>query len=354
MKVGVHLLQTDLRGVPEEYHLSPSAHPNGRTEVQPQDFLALVDANRKRSIPLIRKIGKICSEKILKSEVTNWAAKQPQSVSIHSITFTYSYSEAKTEMKTRFLAILMLGLLTAQVGATQIEVTVTTTGPVGLAPAFAAFHDGSYDIFDLGGTATSGLELLAEVGDASDILSEAGAAGVTTSGAFAPGGPFAPNGGTGSHTFTVDPTDNMFSLASMLLPSNDYFIGTDNAIDITSLHNGPIGLSLAFNLSNVYDAGTEEEDFAFAPGGGLVGITTAADPAGGTATANAISLVGGPDPFASFANIEPVGFDTTTIDFTSGPVANITLTVVPEPGTLTLAGAGIAGLVLARRRRRQR
>ena len=137
----------------------------------------------------------------------------------------------------------------------------------------------------------------------------------------------------------------------MILPSNDWFTGTDSAVDVSGLIGAPIGTSISFALSNGYDAGTESEDFAFAPGGGLVGITTPSDPPGGTATSNPISLVSGPDPFSVFANIEPAGFDTSSIDFTTGPIANVTLTVVPEPASLGMAGLALLGLIGCLRRR---
>ena len=64
-----------------------------------------------------------------------------------------------------------------------------------------------------------------------------------------------------------------------------------------------------------------------------------------------ISVVSGPDPFGSFANIEPAGFDTTAADFSGGPIARVTLTVVPEPSVALL---GLLGgvLMLGRRNRR--
>ncbi len=249
-------------------------------------------------------------------------------------------------------AVLFVGILTSSALAqTQIEVKVTTTGPVGLAPTFAAFHDGSYDIFDSGSNASPGLELLAELGDASVIVDEAMTAGVSSAAGFAPGGPFAPNGGMGSHVFMVDDGDSSFSLAAMILPSNDWFIGTGNAIDVSSLLGASAGTSLSFDLSTVYDAGTELEDFTYAPGGGLVGITTAATPPGGTATSDPISAVTGADPFSVFANIEPADFDTSSIAFNAGPVASISLTVVPEPSTVSLGGLAAMGLLLVRRRR---
>lgn len=246
--------------------------------------------------------------------------------------------------------ILVLALAIAASGQTQIEVKVTTTGPVGLAPVFGAFHDGSYDIFDTGSNASAGLELLAELGDASMIIGEATSAGANAAG-FAPGGPFAPNGGMGSHIFTVDGSESSFSIASMVLPSNDWFIGTGSAVDVTSLLGAAPGTMLSFDLSTVYDAGTELEDFTYAPGGGLVGITTASTPPGGTETSDPISAVMGDDPFAVFLNIEPAGFDTSSISFAGGPVANVSLTVVPEPTSLGLAGLGLLGLLQVRRRR---
>jgi hypothetical protein len=249
----------------------------------------------------------------------------------------------------RFLAFV-LSITAVPYGAavyaqTQIEVSVTTAGPVGLAPVFVAFHDGSYDIFNVDGAsmASPGLELLAELGDVSVLVADA-PTGVTAAG-FAPGGPFVPGGGTGSAVFTVADGQTSFSMAAMILPSNDWFIGLNDAMDISGLIGAQPGTSIAFDLNNGYDAGTETEDFSFAPGGGLVGITTPADPPGGTETSDPISLVSGPDPYAAFANIGPPDFDTTAIDFTSGAIANVTLTVVPEPRSMGLVGLALLSLI---------
>ena len=253
-------------------------------------------------------------------------------------------------VKKRGLGLLLVGAIAASAStaeAVSIRVDVETTGPVGLAPAFVAFHDGSYDIFNVGDVASADLELLAELGDPSALVGAA-PAGVTAGG-FAPGGPFAPNGGSGSAVFSVTTEQSSFSFASMVLPSNDYFVGTDNPINIASLVSGSNGDSVTVEFFNVYDAGTELEDLAFAPGGPLVGILTPSDPPGGVETAEPIAIVLGPDPFGSFANL-PAGFDTTGIDFTNGSVARVTLTVVPEPATFGLTMLAGGALLMARRR----
>jgi len=248
--------------------------------------------------------------------------------------------------------LILSALLTAPsiaTAATTIRVDLTTTGPVGFAPAFAGFHDGTAgDLFNVGSNASAGLEALAEVGDTAAITTEFAGQNFAT---FAAGGPFVPNGGTGSFTFTVEDTgQGFFSLATMLLPSNDWFTGTDNPINISGLLGAGIGTFQDISLSNVYDGGTEAEDFMFGPGGGLVGIMVpGTDPGAGTATANSISMVTGPDPFGTFANI-PGGFDTNTIDFTGSPVGTVRLTVVPEPSSALLMS--LAGLGLISRRRR--
>ena len=64
-----------------------------------------------------------------------------------------------------------------------------------------------------------------------------------------------------------------------------------------------------------------------------------------------ISLVTGPDPYAAFANLEPANFDTSSIDFTGAPIATVTLTVVPEPASLSLVGSAAMALFGFLRRR---
>lgn len=105
-------------------------------------------------------------------------------------------------------------------------------------------------------------------------------------------------------------------------------------------------------MATVWDAGTELEDFAFSAGNPIGGIT---DPAGdapnGTAQGGVISVADGTDPFSVFANA-PAGFDTAGFDFNAGgPIATVTLTVVPEPSTAAFLGLVGLGILMRRRRR---
>ena len=231
----------------------------------------------------------------------------------------------------------LLVLATFSHGQTQLQVTVETVGPVGLAPSIINFSDGSYDIFDVGADASAALEELAETGSPAGFSPPSG--GPLLGPGVGPDSPpiFAPNGASASTVFAIDDAHNTFQLAAMVLPSNDWFIGNDNAFDISSLIGAPLGTSMKFEFSSVYDAGTEQEDFAFSPGNGLIGVSTpgGGDPDFGTDTpGEVVSLVTGPDPFGSFLNI-PKGYDTTAADFTGGSIASVTITTVPEPALLS-------------------
>jgi len=249
-------------------------------------------------------------------------------------------------------SILGLAFSLSAPAATMIEVRVETLGPVGLAPSIAGFSDGSFDIFDAGAAASAALETIAETGSPAGFAPPSG--GAVLGPGVGPGSPpvFAPGGAFASTIFSVADGHTRFNLAAMVLPSNDWFIGNGDSFDVSSLLGSGNGTTLSFVFSSVWDAGTELEDFDFAAGNPLVGITNPGDggPDSGADQGGVVSLVGGPDPFASFANLEPAGFDTAGIDFSGGPVARVTLTVVPEPSSGAMALLGAALIVVRRRR----
>ncbi|MEB3342385.1 spondin domain-containing protein [Okeania sp.] len=131
-------------------------------------------------------------------------------------------------------------------------------------PVWVGFHNGGFDLFDINEVASEGLERIAEDGSPDGIAtefvnSEAGStAGVISS----PNGPFT-QGNTGIQAFEVDETqDTFFSYASMILPSNDAFIGNESALAYEVFDNTGNLLEVDFIVSGnrVWDAGTEIND----------------------------------------------------------------------------------------------
>ncbi|MEJ2433978.1 MAG: spondin domain-containing protein, partial [Pseudolabrys sp.] len=92
-----------------------------------------------------------------------------------------------------------------------------------MSPAFYGLHGASYSVFEPGGTASTGLERLAEDGDPTELVSEALDDDVQ---ADAAGDAPVPPGD--SLEFTVTPTDDdpLLSFATMIVESNDVVIAT--------------------------------------------------------------------------------------------------------------------------------
>jgi len=284
------------------------------------------------------------------------------------------------------LAGLTAAALTGSATAAQVQVEVTNVGPnggVAITPLWVGFHDGSFDSYNGGLSTQEGLERVAEDGNtaplSADFLAgntyvQGGVSGVFATGqttgrvdgtiASAGPPPIEP-GESASQIFdiAVDGTNRYFSYASMVLPSNDYFIANGNALahDLSSLYNAPAGTQITFFIgTTVNDAGTEVNDFSTSAATGLFPQLGLGDGQGGPNTgADENGVIRNVDgiPFAGFLN-SPSDLDTNPdaalIDFNRGDlyadgIAQVTITVVPEPGSLALLGIG--GLALIRRRR---
>ncbi|MDB4288072.1 spondin domain-containing protein, partial [bacterium] len=146
--------------------------------------------------------------------------------------------------------IVSLSALISSANGASLRITVEASSNVGLAPALLSFHNGSVDFFDTGSAASAGLELLAEVGDTSVLQASlaAGSDNIT----IANGGPFTP-GSSNTVTFDISDTNTLLSFAAMVLPSNDWFIGNNNAIDISSVIGGGLGATSILEFGRVYD-----------------------------------------------------------------------------------------------------
>ena len=162
----------------------------------------------------------------------------------------------------------LFGLL-GLAGVTEVRVHVTlentsATSATYLTPVWVAFHDGTFDVYDLGVAASASLESLAEDGDASGLSTDFATAAVGQADAVIGSAPIAP-GGIVQQSFLLDPTTTtarFFSFAAMVLPSNDAFIGNG---DPTILPVFDAGTNFVFTNvhvsgTDVRDAGTEVND----------------------------------------------------------------------------------------------
>ncbi len=114
-------------------------------------------------------------------------------------------------------------------------------------------HNSSVSFWSSGGTATSGLESLAELGATNGFINEINASSHTDA-SFTSG---VSGGGTGTSTFTltVKKTHPLITLASMIGPSPDWFVGLHDYSLLDSSNNWVS--SITVNLYP-YDAGTED------------------------------------------------------------------------------------------------
>lgn len=154
-----------------------------------------------------------------------------------------------------------VGLMAAAsvIQAAELEITLTNaTHGVYFTPVFAAAHNNTVSIFQSGSAASDALESMAEGGDISGLVTAATNASANVADGGNSGAPGASNGPVGpgnSVTFTIntDSGNDYLSLAAMLLPTNDGFVGLSNWKIPTTAGTYRINL-------NAYDAGTENND----------------------------------------------------------------------------------------------
>lgn len=256
-------------------------------------------------------------------------------------------------MKNRILLIALTLTLSSAAMALDVRVTITNTSPTNgtfLTPTWFGFHNGNFDMFDVGSAASMGIERIAEDGTVSVLGGEFMASGAgTVSGVLNGLGPIAPGAST-SRIVTIDEnaaSSLYFSWASMVIPSNDAFVGNDNARQHRLFSNSGtfVGMDFIVLGSQVWDAGTEVNDeipanTAFlgqaapntgTPENGVIGFHQGFTP-GGTILSNSQFSAG---------------------DFTAPgyQVARITVEAVPEPATMAVLGFG-ALAAFARRKRK--
>jgi hypothetical protein len=232
-------------------------------------------------------------------------------------------------------------------------VTIQNLGPPNgtfLTPVWLGVHDGSFDLFDSGSPASTALERLAEDGDTMGLSSLFNMSGAGSVDGTAPGPmvQIAP-GQSASMIFDLNPlaaASRYLSYASMVIPSNDAFIANGNplAIPVFDAMGNFVGGSFIVTGSMVWDAGTEVND--------EIPMNTAflgqMMPNTGTTEGGVVMMHPG---FIPGGNILSTPMFANA-DFTAPGynVAQITVSMVPEPGTLGLLAAPLVLLLLRRRR----
>ncbi len=171
------------------------------------------------------------------------------------------------------LAIAAAHGVALQAATVNVTVQIENLAPAGgtyLTPVWVGFHDGNFDFVEIGAAASPGLERLAEDGETlflgDEFLDAELNAGVVNGTIFGSGDipPIAPGEST-ELTFSLDDEafqSRYFSYASMVIPSNDAFIGNEDPLahPVFDAEGNFVGGSFVVAGGAVLDAGTEVND----------------------------------------------------------------------------------------------
>lgn len=180
------------------------------------------------------------------------------------------------------LSALVLGtaLTTASsaVMAQDLAITITNlTQGIHFTPIIAAAHNSDTSLFSVASSASSELQMMAEGGDISGLIDLANNTGSNMV-ANPAAGLLAPAMST-SFMLSNDTNNNSLSVAAMVLPSNDGFVGLDS-------WNIPQQAGTYTVYLNAYDAGTEANNELVVDGSGAPGIAGIPAAPGGNAGAS--------------------------------------------------------------------
>lgn len=178
---------------------------------------------------------------------------------------------------TTAISVSALVLASSTVMAQDLSITVTNlTQGIHFTPIIASAHTSDHHIFMSGSAATVELQTMAEGGDISGLASMLQNADANTIENPA-GGLLAPSMST-TFMLTNDSANTHLSIAAMILPSNDGFVGLDSWKIPTEAGTYTINL-------NAYDAGTEANN-EVVNGGGALGVLGIPAAPGGDAGSN--------------------------------------------------------------------
>ncbi len=250
------------------------------------------------------------------------------------------------------IAASMLALVSASSQAAPLQVSVTienraAANSVSFAPLHLGFNNGTFDAFNEGATPAAGIISVAE-GGAGNIWQSDFAAADPGAVRGTIGAPLFP-GQSRTASYLVDPSVNpFFTFASMVIPSNDFFIGNDDANEYRLFDSAGNLLINSINVkaNEIWNAGSES--FSVAGAAFLVnGSNAVRTPENGVVGLNFAELNGfngqtTPAGYVFNSNLNPAS-DIYRISFS--------VAAVPEPQTYALMGLGLLAVGFMSRRR---
>ncbi|MGB2741499.1 MAG: spondin domain-containing protein [Cognaticolwellia sp.] len=164
---------------------------------------------------------------------------------------------------------IALALSSSALMAQELEVEFTNlTQGIYYTPILVSAHDDSMSLFSAGTAATPELQMMAEGGDISGLVTLL--EGANANNAANPAGGLLAPGQSTTAMLSTDEGNGYLSIVTMLLPTNDGFAGLSGWKIPTEAG------SYTFNI-NAYDAGTEANNEVVNGGGapGVLGIPAA-------------------------------------------------------------------------------